>query len=163
MPKQDKQNRKGAVKGAQIHEEGEHGAKTREAIQEQINAGGRQGATSMDAQGQPRNADGTHAHELGKREANDPNRHGKKSGDAADRHEREIGDPEHDGRHRLFEERKQHDEAEKNSDKNRLIKDVDKHGHDREQFQIPGGRDVHPKLAKDGPDETLRSPASGGK
>ena len=145
MPKQDKKNRKGAVKGAQIHEEGEHGAKTREAILEQLNANGR------------------HTESGSQREQSDPNRHGKHSGEAADRHEREINDPQHDGGHRLFEERKQHDIADRNSDKNRLIKDVGKHGHDREQFQIPGGRDVHPKLGKDGPDETMRSPAAGGK
>jgi len=143
MPKQDKQNRKGAVGGAQQHDEGQHGA------------------VSMDALNQPRNADGTHAHELGKREANDPNRHGKQSGEAAHAHEAEIGDSEHDGRHRLFEERKQHDEAERKSDKNRLVKDVEKHGHDQEQFQVPGGRDVHPALGKDGPDETLNSPGKG--
>jgi hypothetical protein len=144
MAKQDKQNRKGAVGGAQEHEEGQHGK------------------VSMDALNQPRNADGTHHHELGKREANDPNRHGKHSDEAAAHHEHEIGASEHDGKHRLFEERKQHDEAERNSDKNRIIKDVAKHHHDPEQFQIPGGRDVHPELGKDGPDETLMSPGKGG-
>lgn len=34
------------------------------------------------------------------------------------------------GRDRLFEDRQQHDEAEKNSEKNRLARDVDKHRHD---------------------------------
>lgn len=34
------------------------------------------------------------------------------------------------GKDRLFEGRQQHDEAEKNSEKSRLAKDVAKHGHD---------------------------------
>ncbi|HUQ19837.1 MAG TPA: hypothetical protein VM099_09515 [Gemmatimonadaceae bacterium] len=34
------------------------------------------------------------------------------------------------GRDRLFEDRQQHDEAEKNSEKTRLAKDRDRHGHD---------------------------------
>ena len=44
-----------------------------------------------------------------------------------------------DGRHRLFEERQQHDEADKNSEKNRLERDIREHGHDREDFQVRGG------------------------
>jgi hypothetical protein len=34
------------------------------------------------------------------------------------------------GKDRLFEGREQHDEAEKNSEKNRLARDVERHGHD---------------------------------
>jgi hypothetical protein len=34
------------------------------------------------------------------------------------------------GKDRLFEDREQHDEAEKNSEKNRLARDVDRHHHD---------------------------------
>jgi len=34
------------------------------------------------------------------------------------------------GRDRLFEGREQHDEAEKNSEKNRLARDVERHHHD---------------------------------
>ncbi|MBC7791416.1 MAG: hypothetical protein H7Z74_15835 [Anaerolineae bacterium] len=34
------------------------------------------------------------------------------------------------GKDRLFEGRQQHDDAEKNSEKTRLAKDVDKHNHD---------------------------------
>lgn len=45
-----------------------------------------------------------------------------------------------DGRHRLFEQREQHDEAEQNSEKNRLSSDSDAHGHDRTDFQAPGGK-----------------------
>jgi hypothetical protein len=33
------------------------------------------------------------------------------------------------GRDRLFEDREQHDEAEKNSEKTRLSRDLDRHGH----------------------------------
>lgn len=48
---------------------------------------------------------------------------------------RQGHDPEkirrHDdtGRDRLFEDREQHDEAEKNSEKNRLARDVERHRH----------------------------------
>ena len=44
-----------------------------------------------------------------------------------------------DGEHRLFEQRQQHDEAEKNSEANRLNQDIDRHGHERENFQVLGG------------------------
>lgn len=43
------------------------------------------------------------------------------------------------GKHRLFEGREQHDEADRNSDKNRLDQDIRAHGHDREEFQVKGG------------------------
>jgi hypothetical protein len=33
------------------------------------------------------------------------------------------------GKDRLFEDRQQHDEAEKNSEKTRLARDLDRHGH----------------------------------
>jgi len=35
-----------------------------------------------------------------------------------------------EGKDRLFEDREQHDEAEKNSEKTRLARDVDRHHHD---------------------------------
>lgn len=44
-----------------------------------------------------------------------------------------------DGRHHLFERREQHDEADLNSEKNRLSRDIQSHDHDRENFQVPGG------------------------
>jgi hypothetical protein len=44
-----------------------------------------------------------------------------------------------DGRHRLFERREQHDEADLNSEKNRLNSDIEVHGHARENFQVQGG------------------------
>jgi len=36
------------------------------------------------------------------------------------------------GKDRLFEDRQQHDEAEKNSEKTRLARDIDRHGHSSE-------------------------------
>ena len=43
------------------------------------------------------------------------------------------------GESRLFERREQHDEAEKNSEKNRLDRDIREHGHTRDNFQVEGG------------------------
>ena len=56
-------------------------------------------------------------------------------------------DPSHSdpGEHRLFEDRQQHDEAEKNSEKTRLARDIDRHDHDREDFQVPGRPERHPR------------------
>ena len=46
-----------------------------------------------------------------------------------------------EGKHRLFEGRQQHDEADKNSEKNRLVKEIDQRDDlDREDHQVPGGR-----------------------
>jgi hypothetical protein len=45
---------------------------------------------------------------------------------------------------RLFSRRAQHDEAEANSEKTRLSRDIDRHGHVRENFQVPGGAESHP-------------------
>ena len=119
----------GNQKGAQVQAEGQHGEKTRSRLKEQINNEGAREETRS------------------QREANDPNRHGKRTGEAAEPHEQEF--PESDGRHRLFEGRQQHDEADKNSEKNRLSRDIDRHGHDREQFQVPGGTENHPKLREE--------------
>jgi hypothetical protein len=44
-----------------------------------------------------------------------------------------------DGKHRLFERREQHDEADLNSEKNRLSRDIERHEHVRENFQVQGG------------------------
>lgn len=41
----------------------------------------------------------------------------------------EIRKHDDDGKDRLFEDRQQHDEAEKNSEKSRLAKDVTRHHH----------------------------------
>lgn len=43
------------------------------------------------------------------------------------------------GKQRLFEQREQHDEADKNSEKNRLDRDISEHGHNRDNFQVRGG------------------------
>jgi hypothetical protein len=48
------------------------------------------------------------------------------------------------GRHRLAEDRQQHDEAEKNSEKNRLLRELDKANLDQNESDIPsikGGRE----------------------
>lgn len=44
--------------------------------------------------------------------------------------ESEIRKHDDAGKDRLFEGRQQHDDAEKNSEKSRLAKDVDRHNHD---------------------------------
>ena len=41
----------------------------------------------------------------------------------------EIRRHDTEGKDRLFEDRQQHDEAEKNSEKTRLSRDLDRHGH----------------------------------
>ena len=46
------------------------------------------------------------------------------------------------GKDRLFEGRQQHDEAEKNSEKSRLAKDVAKHGHGANDGLADGGTDA---------------------
>lgn len=99
---------KGNQKGAQTHAEGQQGSKTRQAFQEQINEHGGQ------------------EDETGQRAANDPGRtaHGE-----AELHEHLL---EHgsDGAHRLVEGRKQHDEAERMSERNRQTIDRQRHDHD---------------------------------
>lgn len=46
-----------------------------------------------------------------------------------------------EGKHRIFEGRQQHDEADKNSEKNRLVKEIDRRDDlEREDHQVPGGR-----------------------
>lgn len=55
----------------------------------------------------------------------------------------ERGRHEGAGEHRLFERREQHDEAEANSEKNRLDRDIREHDHNRENFQVRGGAESH--------------------
>ncbi|HEY0780139.1 MAG TPA: hypothetical protein VGD56_19390 [Gemmatirosa sp.] len=109
---------RGEQKGAQAQAEGQHGEKTRSAIKAGINNDGRRIETHS------------------QREANDPNRGGKGSHDA-EQHDRMIANPEfeNDGRHRLFENRIQHDEAEADSEQNRRNSDVERHGHDEALLQ----------------------------
>ena len=83
------------------------------------------------------------------------------------------------GENRLFERREQHDEAELNSEKMRLDRDIQDHGHVRENFQVRGGAESHPAMPRShinperpdapnpsselGPDETpTRVPGVGG-
>ena len=53
-----------------------------------------------------------------------------------------------DGKHELFEQRGQRDEAERNSEKNRLDADIGAHGHERENFQVRGGAESHPAMPR---------------
>ena len=46
------------------------------------------------------------------------------------------------GRDRLFEGRQQHDEADKNQEKKRLARDIQRHHHDADN--LPGASDVPP-------------------
>jgi hypothetical protein len=119
----------GNQKGSQAHAEGQHGEKTRQRLKEQINDNGAQEETES------------------QRAANDPNRFGKRTDAAAAPHEGELegGDLGRSGERRLVEGRQQHDEAEKNSENTRLSRDIDRHGHDREEFQVPGGTENHPR------------------
>ena len=46
-----------------------------------------------------------------------------------------------EGKHRIFEGRQQHDEADKNSEKNRLQREIDRRDDlERKDHQVPGGR-----------------------
>lgn len=81
-----------------------------------------------------------------------PGQHGRKtinrleeiahSGKGADAEKGPKHDPEkiaaHDdpGRDRLFEDRQQHDEADKNSEKTRFARDVERHHHDRDNPRL---------------------------
>jgi len=86
------QNRDGVQKGPQDHAEGQHGAKTRSKILEQLHS---------------RNGNGVV----------DP-------GKTAPETPKNL--PHHNSAHRLFEERQQHDEAEKNSEKTRLNREIER-------------------------------------
>jgi hypothetical protein len=91
------QNRDGVQKGPQDHAEGQHGSKTRSKILEQLHSGNGN-ATS--------NGNTPEA-------APDPLKPPKSPA-------------HHNAAHRLFEERQQHDEAEKNSEKTRLNREVER-------------------------------------
>jgi hypothetical protein len=111
---------KGKQKGAQDHAEGQQGKKTRARQQEILHSGQRhEDDPRIDATGR----DVTHGGDLTR------------------------GTP--DGDHRLFENRQQHDEAEKNSEKNRLSRDINRHDHDRRDFpDVPGGTASEPYTAE---------------
>jgi hypothetical protein len=90
------QNKDGVQKGPQDHAEGQHGAKTRSKILEQLHSGNGNGAAAPKTDGAPK-TNGV--------------------GPAA---------VPHPTAHRLFEERQQHDVAEKNSEKTRLNREVER-------------------------------------
>ena len=58
----------------------------------------------------------------------------------------EIAKHDDVGKDRLFEDREQHDEADKNSEKNRRARDVDRHKHD-----------VDPQVADSGTGNTAKN------
>ncbi|MEO8909366.1 MAG: hypothetical protein ABI408_03980 [Gemmatimonadaceae bacterium] len=86
------QNRDGVQKGPQDHAEGQHGAKTRNKILEQLHSKNGNGAA-------------------------DPKKNGTLPAKP---------DAHHSAAHRLFDERQQHDEAEKNSEKTRLNREIER-------------------------------------
>ena len=136
---------RGDQKGAQQHDEGQYGPKALEAKRAEI-------------------ADHSGSRGQSERAIADPNRDGKSGEGLTALHEQEKNDPSmRDGRHRLFEERKQHDIADRNQDKNRLQDDVEKHGHNRDEYQVIGGRAKHPEGAEDRKGPTLHSPGESGK
>ena len=143
---------RGEQKGAQQHAEGQQGPKAREAFLDGISDHSRRDDRTERANEDPRaggNASGNA---------------GGNAGSDADDHERRIANPDlnRDGGHRLFENRTQHDEAEKNSEKNRMMIDAERHGHDREDFQIPGGRESHPRGGDQGGHRTMKAGGQGG-
>ena len=98
---------RGNQKGAQEHGEGLHGKKTLDRLQDITNDEGRQQETRS------------------QRAANDP---GRTAGGEAELHEQML-ERGGDGGHRLVEGRVQHDEADKNSEKNRQRIDAQRHKH----------------------------------
>ena len=90
------QNRDGVQKGPQDHAEGQHGSKTRSKILEQLHSGN--GVKPAPP-------------------APNPPRHCWSTAKPA---------AHHNSAHRLFEERQQHDEAEKNSEKTRLNREIER-------------------------------------
>lgn len=61
----------------------------------------------------------------------------------AEVHTREINGELCTGKHRLAEDRVQHDEADKNSDKNRLAADAKRHKHGNPHGKLNGGPTRH--------------------
>ena len=86
------QNRDGVQKGPQDHAEGQHGAKTRNKILEQLHSGNGDKAVTPPNPLEPPSKNNSH----------------------------------HNAAHRLFEERQQHDEAEKGSEKTRLHRELER-------------------------------------
>jgi hypothetical protein len=132
---------RGEQKGAQRHAEGQQGPKAHEAFLAGISDHSRRDGAAQ-------------------RDTNDPRADGSDAND----HERRIANPalERDGGHRLFENRTQHDEAEKNSEKNRRDIDMRRHGHDNDEFQGRGGHTAHPASGEQDHSANIRSVGQGG-
>ncbi len=60
-------------------------------------------------------------------------------GEIKDEHDKELAGELHTGKHRLVENRVQHDDADKASDKNRLSDDAKKHKHGNPGGKLNGG------------------------
>ena len=136
---------RGEQKGAQTHDEGQYGPKAYQAKWDEI-------------------TDHSGSRKTSERDQNDPAAGGRKVAGDAELHERIIANPEFnaDGGHRLFENRKQHDEAEKNSEKNRRDIDMRRHGHDPAEFQGRGGHTAHPEGGDTDHSANIRSTGQGG-
>ena len=131
---------RGEQQGAQLHDEGQYGPKALEAKLAEVSDHSRSSGQS-------------------ERAMSDPNRGGGSGDMQASLHEQELQDPSmRDGRHRLSEEREQHDPADQAQAKNHLIADIEVHGHDRSKFQVPHGRARH-----DDSSQTFHSPGESGK
>jgi len=61
----------------------------------------------------------------------------------ADVHDKELKGEISTGKHRLVENRVQHDDADMKSDKNRLAADAKKHKHGNPHGKLNGGTDHH--------------------
>ena len=59
---------------------------------------------------------------------------------------REMGESRVGGSH-IHEGRQQHDEADKNAEKNRLGRDIERDRLNREDYQVQGGTERHPAQA----------------
>lgn len=75
-----------------------------------------------------------------------PSREEKQPGHA--KHRNQDAAHQAPGKHRLFENRQQHSEPEKNSEKTRLSRDIDRHDHNRENFQVVGGAESSPAMPR---------------
>jgi hypothetical protein len=60
-------------------------------------------------------------------------------------HDPDVAKHDDAGKDRLFEGRQQHDEAEKNSEKTRLARDVEHHGHDVDDSVADAGSGANAK------------------
>ena len=137
---------RGEQKGAQEHAEGQHGPKAFEAHKAQL-------SNKHDDAG-----DGA---TLGPRAANDPRHQSNQT--EAEQHERVMHDASaRDGGHQLVENRLQHDEAEKNSEKNRREIDMRRHSHDSDEFQGRDGFTAHPKAGDQKHSANIRGVGQGG-